>query len=154
MFALLGVGYFAVTTIPLAIIDFKEHRLPNRITLPGIAVTLLGLVLVFDWTRLGIALLVAVAAFGVGLGLSLKGWIGMGDVKLVASLSLILAWFQPLLLVNFFAYSFAIAGLVVSVLMLRKKITARSAIALGPYLLIGFWLAVAPQVSGQLGGGF
>lgn len=146
MLPLLGVGYFALTTIPLMVYDFRERRLPNKITIPGLALVLLSLALTLEWQRFLLALAIAGLLFLIGLLFSLSGWIGMGDVKLFASLSLLLAWFDPLLVWQAFLWSFGIAGVVVMVGFLVKKMTARSTIALGPYLLLGFWVAIVPPV--------
>lgn len=142
MFPLLGVGYFAATTIPLIVIDLRERRLPNKITLPGIAISLLGIALTLDWMKVLIALGASAAIFGVGTLLSLRGYIGMGDVKLMTGLGLLLTWFSPHLLWQSLLWTFVSAGVFVLGGMLFKKITTRSTIALGPYLLVGFWLVV------------
>jgi leader peptidase (prepilin peptidase)/N-methyltransferase len=142
MFPLLGLGYFAATTIPLIVIDLRERRLPNKITLPGIAISLLGIALTLDWMKVLIALGASAAIFGVGTLLSLRGFIGMGDVKLMTGLSLLLTWFSPHLLWQSLLWAFLSAGVFVVGGMLFKKITTRSTIALGPYLLAGFWVVV------------
>ncbi|MEY4398478.1 MAG: hypothetical protein RLZ53_1054 [Actinomycetota bacterium] len=142
MFPLLGVGFFAATTIPLIVIDLRERRLPNKITLPGIAISLLGIALTLDWMRVLVAIGASVAIFGVGTLLSLRGFIGMGDVKLMTGLSLLLTWFSLHLLWQSLLWTFVSAGIFVLGGMLFKKITTRSTIALGPYLLVGFWLVI------------
>ena len=142
MFPLIGIGYFAVTTIPLMVYDFRERRLPNKITLPGLLVTLISLALTLEWSKFLMALGVSVLLFLAGLLLSIKGWIGMGDVKLFASLSLLLAWFDPALVWQASLWAFGIAAAFVLIGLVARKITARSTIALGPYLLIGFWVAI------------
>ena len=88
MFPLIGIGFFAATTIPLMVIDFRERRLPNKITIPGYLISLLGLVLTLEWSRVLTAVAISALLFGAGTLISLKGWIGMGDVKLVSGLSL------------------------------------------------------------------
>ena len=142
MFPLLGLGYFAATTIPLMVIDLRERRLPNKITIPGFLISLVGLALTLEWQRVLLALAISVIVFGVGTGISMAGWIGMGDVKLVAGLSLLLAWFDVGLLWQATLWAFGLASLVVFAGFLAKKITARSTIALGPYLLLGFWVVI------------
>jgi leader peptidase (prepilin peptidase)/N-methyltransferase len=146
MFPLIGIGYFAATTIPLMVIDFRERRLPNKITIPGYLLSLLGLVLTLEWSRVLTAVAISALLFGVGTLISFKGWIGMGDVKLVSGLSLLLAWFDPTLVWHATLWSFGIATAVVLVGFLARKMTARSSIALGPYLLFGFWVVVIPPV--------
>jgi prepilin signal peptidase PulO-like enzyme (type II secretory pathway) len=63
---------------------------------------------------------------------------------------MLLAWFDPLLVWQASLWAFGIAATFVLVGFVAKKMTARSTIALGPYLLIGFWLAVMPFVTSQL----
>lgn len=142
MFPLLGLGFFAATTIPLVVYDLRERRLPNKITLPGIAVALIGIALSFDWLRVLISVTAAGLIFGIGTLMSLRAWIGMGDVKLMTGLGLLLAWFSPALIWQSLLWTFISAGVFILLSMLFKKITTRSTIALGPYLLAGFWLVV------------
>jgi leader peptidase (prepilin peptidase)/N-methyltransferase len=146
MFPLIGVGFFAATTIPLMVIDFRERRLPNKITVPGIVVSLIGLLLTFEWSRVLTALAISALLFVIGTLISIRGWIGMGDVKLVTGLSLLLAWFDPALVWQATLWSFGLATAVVLVGFIAKKMTARSTIALGPYLLVGFWVVIIQPV--------
>lgn len=142
MFPLLGIAFFAIATVPLVVIDFRERRLPNKITIPGYLLSLVGLLLTLEWQRVLLAVVISAALFGLGTLISLRGWIGMGDVKLFTGLSLLLAWFDPTLVWQATLWSFGIAASVVLVGFLVKKMTARSTIALGPYLLVGFWVVV------------
>ena len=131
MFPLLGVGFYAATTIPLIVIDLRERRLPNRITIPGFLISLVGLVLTFDWLRVLGSFVTAAIVFGVGLLISLKGWIGMGDVKLMTGLGLLLTWFSPHLLWQSMLWTFVSAGVFVLGGLLFKKITTRSTMLSG-----------------------
>jgi leader peptidase (prepilin peptidase)/N-methyltransferase len=142
MFPLIGIAFFAIATIPLVVIDFRERRLPNKLTIPGYLLSLIGLLLTFEWQRVLMAVAISALLFGVGTLISLRGWIGMGDVKLVTGLSLLLAWFDPALVWQATLWAFGIATLVVLVGLVAKKMTARSSIALGPYLLVGFWVVI------------
>jgi leader peptidase (prepilin peptidase)/N-methyltransferase len=142
MFQLLGAAYLALFTIPLVVIDLRERRLPNKITLPAIALTFVGIMLTGDWGRVGVAVICAAALFLLGTGLSFKGWLGMGDVKLLVPIGLTLGWFGWEVLAIGLGLAFFIAGGYVLVRMGMQKITATSTIALGPFLLIGFWAAV------------
>lgn len=146
MFPLLGLGFYAAATIPLMVIDFRERRLPNKITIPGFLISLIGLVLTFEWSRVLTAVSISALLFAIGTLISVRGWIGMGDVKLVTGLSLLLAWFDPALVWQATLWSFGLATVVVLVGFIAKKMTARSTIALGPYLLLGFWVVVIPPV--------
>lgn len=146
MFPLIGLTYFAAATIPLVIYDLRERRLPNRITLPGLVVVLFSLALTLEWGRFLIALGTSALLFLVGTFMTLRAWIGMGDVKLFTGLSMLLAWFDTALVWQATLWSFGIATAVVLVGFIAKKMTARSSIALGPYLLLGFWVVVIPPV--------
>ena len=139
MFQLLGAAYLAIFTIPLVVIDLRERRLPNKITLPAIAVTILGLLLAWDWPRFGVAIACASVLFCVGTLLSFKGWLGMGDVKLLVPIGMTLGWYGWETLAIALGVAFVFAGLFVLVRMAMQKITATSTIALGPFLLLGFW---------------
>ncbi len=146
MFPLIGLTYFAATTIPLVIYDLRERRLPNKITLPGLVVVLISLALTMEWGKFLIAVGISSFLFLVGTLISIRGWIGMGDVKLFTGLSMLLAWFDPMLVWQASVWAFGIAAAVVVAGFLVKKMTARSTIALGPYLLVGFWVAIIQPV--------
>jgi leader peptidase (prepilin peptidase) / N-methyltransferase len=67
---------------------------------------------------------------------------GFGDVKLGGVLGLGLGWFGlPHVLVGV-VYAFVLGGLVSLALIVGRRATRRSAIAFGPFLVLGFLLAV------------
>lgn len=142
MFPLIGIAYFAATTIPLVVYDLRERRLPNKLTIPGLIVAIVSLALTFEWSKFLMAVGISAVLFMVGTFISIRGWIGMGDVKLFTGLSLLLAWFDPGLVWQASFWAFGTAAVAVILGFLIKKVSARSTIALGPYLLVGFWLAV------------
>jgi leader peptidase (prepilin peptidase)/N-methyltransferase len=142
MFPLIGIAYFAAVTIPLVVYDLRERRLPNKLTLPGLVVAVVTLALTMEWVKFLLALGISSLLFLLGTLISVRGWIGMGDVKLFTGLSMLLAWFDPALVWQASLWAFGIAAAFVLVGFVAKKMTARSTIALGPYLLIGFWVVV------------
>ena len=146
LFAWLGPAYLLVVAWPLARTDIREHRLPNRLTLPLLPVALFGQLLAAgfsgDWSRLGVSLGWAVVAFVVGLGINRVGTLGMGDVKLITGMSLSLGWFSPVAPLLALAAAFALATLVVLFLFATRRARMGSSIALGPYLLVGFVIAL------------
>lgn len=146
LFAWLGPAYLLAVAWPLARTDIREHRLPNRLTLPLLPVALFGQLLAAglgdDWSRLGASLGWAVVAFVVGLGINRVGTLGMGDVKLITGMSLSLGWFSPVAPLLALAAAFALATLVVLFLFATRKARMGSSIALGPYLLVGFVIAL------------
>lgn len=162
--ALLGVAYLAVVAWPLAKTDWRERRLPNKLVLPAIPITLIGqlasVALGAQWCQLLQSLVLGVAAFGVGLCLNRWVGLGMGDVKLIAALSLALGWWGVfgVIIALVLAFIFALAAVGIMFLLGKAKRTSNSAfvlgvatglpiglkssIPLGPYLLIGFVLAL------------
>ncbi len=152
MFPIIGLSYFAAVSVPLIVYDLRERRLPNKLTLPGLTIAIVSLAATMQWSKFLIALGISGLLFLVGTLLSMRGWIGMGDVKLFAGLSMLLSWFSPALVWQATLWAFGIAGVFVLVGLLVKKMTARSTIALGPYLLIGFWVAITPAAYLSLGG--
>jgi leader peptidase (prepilin peptidase)/N-methyltransferase len=138
--------YLLAVAWPLARTDIREHRLPNRLTLPLLPVALVGQCLSAcfsgEWSRLGVSLGWAVVAFVVGLGINRIGTLGMGDVKLITGMSLSLGWFSPVAPLLALCAAFALATLVVLFLFVTRKARMGSSIALGPYLLAGFVIAL------------
>lgn len=147
LFALLGPTYLLAVAWPLAHTDIREHRLPNRLVLPAFAVALVGQLLAAiiggQWWRLAMAVLAAATALGVGLLANRFASLGMGDVKLIAAMSLALGWFSPISPLVALALAFAIASAVVLVLLILRRSRLDSSIALGPYLLLGFAASLA-----------
>jgi leader peptidase (prepilin peptidase)/N-methyltransferase len=142
VFAWLGPAYLVAVAWPLARTDIREHRLPNKYTLPLVPIALIGQLAAClageDWSRMAAALGWAVSAFAIGLGVNRMGTLGMGDVKLIAGMSLSLGWFTPVAPLLALCAAFALATIVVLFLFATRKARMGSSIALGPYLLIGF----------------
>jgi leader peptidase (prepilin peptidase)/N-methyltransferase len=148
--AWLGPAYLLLMTLPLAFIDIRQRRLPNKIVLPGLAITLVGQVLaVFagaQWQQLAVAWVTATLVFALAAVANYFGALGMGDVKLMALMTASLAWFgwqHPLLA---FAVAFCLATLVVLFLFVARRVKLGSTLALGPYLLAGFAAAATGLV--------
>ena len=144
-FALLGPIYLLAVARPLAATDLRQFRLPNRLVLPGIPIALFGQLLAVGfgspWLSLGVAVSLAVLVFGLGLLANLRGLLGMGDCKLMALMTLCLGWFDPLVAGAAIGYGFALAGVGILILVTTGRITMRSRLPLGPYLLAGFAVA-------------
>ena len=142
----------AVATVPLILIDLREHRLPNRITLPLVPAVLIALVFASwgagAWERMPRALLAGLAllaAYAI-LHLLYPAGLGMGDVKLAPSLGLVLGWlsWEAVLWGTFLA--FLLSALVGLVLLALRRATLKSALAFGPFMLAGAWVAIALAV--------
>jgi leader peptidase (prepilin peptidase)/N-methyltransferase len=150
LLAAIGPLYLIAVAWPLARIDIREHRLPNRLVLPAFPIILAGQTaanfLTMDfWPTIG-ALVLASVAFGVGLIANRKNSLGMGDVKLIAAMALALGWYNPQSMVLALSVAFVAAGVTVAARFAVKKTNMGSSIALGPYLLAGFSVVAIGQV--------
>lgn len=133
--------WFIGWAIALAVIDIREHRLPNAmvgVCLAGTVVWVGALAWAADDVgvalRATLAAVVCVGVFAVGY---LIGGMGMGDVKYAAvtgatlsSLGWAAVWWGHLL-------GFVLAGGVVVIGMLSGKLHRRSAIPFGPFMALG-----------------
>jgi leader peptidase (prepilin peptidase)/N-methyltransferase len=147
----------AVVGAALGVIDARTHRLPNALVYPltWATATLLTLAALGtgDWAALGRAALGALAFFAVYQLLyhvAPRGGLGYGDVKLALSLGAVLTWHSwSTLLVGVFA-AHLLAGVVAIVLLLGRRAGWKTAIAFGPYMLLG---AVVGLTWARLSGG-
>lgn len=141
-----GSIYLLAVAWPLARTDIREHRLPNKYTLPAIAIALITeLVAAWlgdKWFNFLVAIICGVVAFGVALLANRFATLGMGDVKLITAMSLCLGWFSPIAPLVALVIAFIAAGLVVLAKLALRKTRMGQSIALGPYLLIGFVIAL------------
>lgn len=156
--SLLAVGVLAGVTPWLYWLDWRLHRLPDRIVVPALAlVTLLmvgALVLAFvDGSGSGVvirALVMGAIAFAFFLLLAVLpllvsggrvSALGFGDVKLAPMCGLLLGlagWGTGLF---GFILTTLIAAAYAGWLVSAKRGTLRSRIAYGPFMLIGTWAA-------------
>ncbi|MFF1878659.1 prepilin peptidase [Leifsonia sp. NPDC058230] len=141
-------GYVAVVTMPLTVVDLHERRLPNALVVPGFAFGAAGLAWQWlargspPWGALGWCVAVLLA-FGV---LAVFGGVGMGDVKLAGMLALALgaAGSGAAAVGLAVGSAFVAAGVAaVAMLVLGRWAGPHREIPFGPFLLAGFWVAVA-----------
>lgn len=130
--------YLAAVTAPLLVTDAREHRLPNALVLPAYPVSVL--VLIAAGRVPEFPLLLAAGALAIFLLLNLCGGLGMGDVKLVVPLAFSLGTLGPATAAVGLALPFLLGGGSALVLLLGGR---RGDIPFGPFLLAGYWIAVA-----------
>ncbi len=140
--AIAVVGLYVAALVVLFATDLDQRLLPDLITLPLIAFAVV--VLAAGWSpfiRSNDQLLWAViAAIAVPLGLGLlaipfgAGAIGQGDLKLLVSVGLLAG--AERLVYGLFVGT-AAAGVVIVVLVLARRITMRSYVPYGPFLIGG-----------------
>jgi leader peptidase (prepilin peptidase)/N-methyltransferase len=152
-FAFLGL-YSAVLVVLLAT-DLDQRLLPDVLTLPLIPYALLGLAIGIDpFVSLDSGLVVAlVVAIGLPGGLFVlsipfgRGAIGMGDLKLLVSVGLLAGVRAILGLLS----GAILAAVVIVALIAARRITLRSYVPYGPFLIIGaLWAIFGPGLRGVL----
>lgn len=158
--ALLAFLFVAWVGVALSYVDIREHRLPDWLNYSAFVGTasILAVAAFVDgaWGAYGRAWLAA-AAMTVGyviLAMLRPGELGLGDVKLAASLGLILGWIGwGHVLLGAFA-GFLLGGLFSIGLLATGRATRRSHIPFGPFMLAGALATVAwgvPLLAAYLG---
>jgi leader peptidase (prepilin peptidase) / N-methyltransferase len=147
---LVGLLWLAVAGVALAVIDFRDFVLPNRLVYSTFAVGIFSFLVaslsVGDLSALLRAMLgssISFLGFGLIARLAPKG-LGLGDVKLAAVLGLYLGWFGWGALISGWLFAFFSASVFGIIQILRRRAKMRSAIAFGPWMLLGsimslFW---------------
>ena len=139
-------GAYLAALVLLLATDLDQRLLPDLITLPAIPLALLTvLAAVNPFVGIGdlpITLAVAVivplllALFAIPFG---AGAIGMGDLKLLVSVGILAG---PLRLVTGVVYGALLAGVVIVVLLAARRITLKTYIPFGPFLIYGAMWAI------------
>lgn len=132
----LTAALLAFLLVPVVFIDLEHRIIPDRITLPGIA---LGLALSFARAGFGglwQALVAGLAAGGFFLAVAVlsRGGMGGGDVKLAAMLG---AFTDPLRVAVGIFLGILSGGLVGLGLLATGRKRRKDAIPFGPFLAIG-----------------
>lgn len=145
---LVAFAFLGVLAVALAAIDIAVERLPDRLVLPAypLLIGLLGVAAAVgaDWGALGRALLGGLAMGGTFLVLALlrAGQLGGGDIKAAGLVGLALGWLGWPALVLGAALGFVLMAVSSLVLLAARRITLRSSLAFGPFLLTGALVAV------------
>lgn len=134
--------------VALAAIDLRVKRLPDRLTLPAYPalIALLGSAAIIGhqgWP-LARALIGGLAMGGAYLllGLLRPGGIGGGDIKLAGLAGLALGWLGWRTEVGGAALGFVLAAVAGLALLATRRVTLRSHISYGPFLIGGALLAL------------
>jgi leader peptidase (prepilin peptidase)/N-methyltransferase len=137
--------------VVLAAVDLASHRLPDRVTYPAAAVCagafLVDAAVLGSWAALVRALAAAAVAFGVSFALAALSpeALGLGDVKLLGLLGLVLGWFGWGALLAGVFLGLLTGALVSLVLLAARRAGWRTALPFGPPLLLGAVLALLAE---------
>jgi prepilin signal peptidase PulO-like enzyme (type II secretory pathway) len=136
--------YLGAAGTLLAFIDVAVRRLPDLLTLPSyvIGAALFGLAVPFTadgGARFGYAL-IGMAALWLLYGVQYffaPSQIGLGDVKLAGVLGLYLGWLGPATWLLGMVLGFVFGALVALGLLAARKVTRKSELPFGPYMIAG-----------------
>jgi leader peptidase (prepilin peptidase)/N-methyltransferase len=148
-------GVYFVALIVLFATDLDQHLLPDVITLPAIPFALVvaasGLnPLLQGGLSFGLAGAVVAAVVVPGLLLLLsipfgRDAIGLGDIKLLVSVGLMTGFARAF--IGLFAGALAMA-VVVIVLLVARRVSLRSYVPMGPFLIGGaMWAILLPGIT-------
>ena len=132
----------------LSVIDARTHRLPNPLVAVFAVLAAGGLVwaaaLLGEWSRLAVALGSGVVCLVILGSMAVLGsGLGMGDAKLGAVVGAYLGWFGPTAVMAGLLAAFVLgAGWALARVAARRG-SWRSAIAFGPFLLLGVPIGAA-----------
>lgn len=145
--------------VVLAGIDVRHHRIPDAISYPAMALTAVVCVVLAPQLSPGAAgtalLRTLAAALVVGVLFALPavfapGAMGWGDVKLAVSTGAVLGVVSWDAVLSGLVITFVLAGVVAAVGLLFRRLAARSAIAFGPFLVAGTFLALVLAGAGDV----
>jgi leader peptidase (prepilin peptidase)/N-methyltransferase len=145
-----GFGAYLAALVLLLATDLDQRLLPDVITLPAIPLALVfslsGLNPLVPAAALPITILVAVAVPALLLLISIpfgKGAFGGGDVKLLLSVGLMAG---PLRMMTGVVSGILLAGLVLVLLLAVRRITLKTYVPFGPFLIAGaVWGMLGPR---------
>ena len=148
--SILSLSVLLLWGIPVVYFDLTRHRIPNLLTYSGMVAGLL-IFLLFrrdQITNFPVAFLIG---FGVYYLCYMFGWIGGGDVKLMAMVGLLGG---TRFLAEVMLYSAVIGGLialgVALVLMFRSRSPRGAQIPYGTAIVAGIYLVVFASPAGGL----
>ena len=139
-------GAYSVALVLLLATDLDQRLLPNELTLPAIPIALVldiaGLNPLVSLDQLPLAIVFAIVVPGILFLVSIPfgaGAIGQGDLKLLVSVGLLAG---PYRLFVGVIYGALLAGVVIVVLLVARRITLKTFIPFGPFLIIGALWAI------------
>jgi leader peptidase (prepilin peptidase) / N-methyltransferase len=145
--SLVFIGIYVAALVVLFATDLDQRLLPDVITLPLIA--LAAIFTLAGWNpfirtndeflwALGASAIVPLALFILAIPFG-QGAIGQGDLKLLVSVGLLAG---PLRMFTGVVYGALLAGIVIVVLLALRRITLKTFIPFGPFLIIGALWAI------------
>lgn len=147
--------------VVLAAIDLRHHRIPDAISYPVMVLTTALCAVLAPQLAPGAsgtaALRALLAVLVVGGLFALPavfapGAMGWGDVKLAISLGALLGVVSWDAVLSALVIAFGLAGVVAAIGVLLRRLAGRSAIAFGPFLVVGALAAVLLAGAAEVAG--
>jgi leader peptidase (prepilin peptidase)/N-methyltransferase len=139
---------FVVGGILLTVTDLDTRLIPNRILVRyggvGAILLVIGGLFAADLESLLDAAVGSAAYFGIMFGLALlaRGALGYGDVKLAAFIGLFAGYLGWRYVLTAAISAFIVAGLVALILLATRLAGRKDAIAFGPFMVVGGFIAL------------
>ena len=119
--------------IIIFVYDLRWMIIPDSVIIPAIiAVIILNLFIGVPITMMVIGLVIGLGFFALQYLISKGVWVGGGDLRLGALMGALLGW--PVVLVALFL-AYIIGAIAATVLIIRKKVTAKSQVPFGVFLV-------------------
>lgn len=116
--------------------DLLYKEIPDKLSLPAIAIAIIGGLII--GTPSGLSMLIGAGIlftfFSLQFFLSKGAWIGGGDLRMGILMGVLLGWEKGLLALML---AYILGGIFSLALLISKKVTRKTAIPFGPFLVIG-----------------
>lgn len=127
------VAGFVAILIFIFIYDLKYQLIPDRVSLPAIALAIPGgLLLGLSWQSMALGALLGGGFFALQCILSRGTWVGGGDIRLGVLMGLLLGFPLTLLALG---VAYVSGALVATILLATKKMGRKSKMPFGPFLV-------------------
>lgn len=134
--------YAVISAICIAIFlsDYLFYTIPDALTLPGIAIAVVGQILIGeDWWRWVLGLGIGGGLFALQYLCSRGQWVGSGDIRLGLLMGAILSW--PNIVVGLFL-AYVLGGITVLPLLLRRQKGMKDQVPFGTFLTVATVITV------------
>lgn len=118
--------------------DALHQEIHDAVVIPGILYAMAWSIFFSDWQSALMGAAVGIAFFGIQYLVSKGKWLGSGDILIGTFMGVFLGWHLvfPAIMI-----SYVLGSLVGVSLLIQKKAQANSALALGPFLVMGTVIA-------------
>lgn len=132
--------FFAAVLIIIFIYDLKYQLVAEKIIFPAVIIAFpINIFLKISWLDLFLGAIIGSSFFLFQYLISRGKWIGFGDVYIGFLMGVMLGVYKIVLAIML---SYFIGSIIAIILIILKKETLKSKIALGPFLVIGTFVAL------------